>query len=145
MKRLILLPLHAMLVAGTVSCASSRVPHETADNETLTAEEVEANASLPVEVMLQRKFPGVQVQVNSDGEIILQIRGMTDALGAPKEPLYVLNDMEVDLHGRGLSSIVDPNDIESIKVLKGPEAAIYGIRGADGVIVIRTKSMTPKR
>lgn len=106
---------------------------------------MEANASLPIEVMLQRKFPGVQVLVNSDGDITLQIRGMTTATGAPKEPLYVLNDMEVDLNGRGLSSLVDPNDIESIKVLRGAEAAIYGIRAADGVIVIRTKSMSPKR
>lgn len=140
-----LLPRQAMVIAVTFGCASPGASGEAADSKTLTAEEMEANAGLPIEVMLQRKFPGVQVLVNSDGEIRLQIRGMTTATGAPKEPLYVVNDMEVDLDGRGLSSIVDPNDIESIKVLRGPEAAIYGIRGGDGVIVIRTKSMSPKR
>lgn len=139
------LPLHASIIVVCFACASSGDPREPADSGALSAEEMEANASLPVEVMLQRKFPGVQVLVNSDGEIILQIRGTTTFDGAPKEPLYILNDMEVDLNGRGLSSLVDPHDIESIKVLKGAEAGLYGIRGADGVIVIKTKSMSPKR
>jgi TonB-dependent SusC/RagA subfamily outer membrane receptor len=35
---------------------------------------------------------------------------------------------------------VQPSNIESITVLKGSEASIYGVRGANGVIVIRTKN-----
>jgi TonB-dependent SusC/RagA subfamily outer membrane receptor len=103
------------------------------------------HAHEPVEVMLQRKFPGVQVLRNADGEITLQIRGMTTATGAPTQPLYIVNDMEVDPAGRGLASIVDPYDIESIRVLRGSDAAIYGVRGGDGVIVIRTKGVSRKK
>jgi TonB-dependent SusC/RagA subfamily outer membrane receptor len=145
MKTSRLFPLHAAVIAVSVGCASSGTPREPADRETLTAEEIEANESLPIEVLLQRKFPGIQVLTNSDGEITLQIRGNTSATGIPKEPLYVVNGMEMDPGGRGLSSIVNPKDIESIKVLKGAEAGIYGSRGADGVIVIQTRNMSPKR
>jgi TonB-dependent SusC/RagA subfamily outer membrane receptor len=145
MKSYRFFPLNVAIIAVSAGCATSGPPREPADNKTLTAEEVEKHAHEPIEVMLQRKFPGVQVLRNSDGDISLQIRGMTSVTGVPKQPLYVINDMEIELGGQGLSSIVNPYDIESIKVLKGAETAIYGIRGADGVIVIRTKGMLRKK
>ncbi len=129
----------------TVSaCASSGNSSKKPDNSTLTADDVAKSADEPIEVMLQRKFSGVQVLKNSDGDIILNIRGATSATGTPREPLYIINDMEVDPAGRGLAALVNPYDIESIKVLKGAEAGIYGLRGADGVIIIRTKTAKPK-
>jgi TonB-dependent SusC/RagA subfamily outer membrane receptor len=136
-------PLHLVLIALMAACASSGRRTQPADKNTVSAEDVAQHAHEPLEVMLQRKFPGVQVLRNADGDIILNIRGATSATGTPRDPLYIINDMEVDPGGRGLSSIVNPYDIESIKVLKGSEAAIYGIRGADGVIVIKTKSPKP--
>lgn len=137
--------LKAGIIASISACASSGTPREPTDTKVLTAEEVEAQEALPVEVMLQRKFPGVQVLTNSDGEIVLMIRGSARTDGTPKPPLYVINDMEVDPAGRGLASLVNPQDIESIRVLRGAEAAIYGIRGADGAIVIRTKGWSQKK
>jgi len=142
---------HYALLFGALitvtACASSGKTSKSstsADNSTLTADEVAKSADEPIEVMLQRKFSGVQVLKNSDGDITLNIRGATSATGTPKEPLYIINDMEVDPAGRGLAALVNPYDIESIKVLKGAEAGIYGIRGADGVIIIRTKTAKPK-
>lgn len=137
--------LNVAIVIVIAACASSGTPREPVDNKTLTAEEVEAQEALPVEVMLQRKFPGVQVLTNSDGEIVLVIRGSFTTDGTPKPPLYIINDMEVNPAGRGLASLVNPLDIESIRVLRGPEAAIYGIRGADGAIIIRTKGWSRKK
>lgn len=134
----------AWIVVGT-ACASSGKRVRAVDNSTLTAEDVARNPNEPIEVMLQRKFPGVHVLRNADGDITLNIRGGTSATGTPTEPLYVINDMEVNPAGRGLASLVDPYDIESIKVLKGAEAAIYGLRGADGVIVIKTKTAGQKK
>ena len=132
------------VLSVTAGCASSNQQRPPADNKTLTAEEIAKHGHEPIEIMLQRKFTGIAVHRNEDGEITLSIRGMATTGGAPKEPLYVINDMEVDPRGRGLESLVNPYEIESIKVLRGPEAAIYGVRGSDGVIVIRTKGATRK-
>lgn len=137
------LPFTALLVV-VAGCASSGEQRAGRDNATLTADEIARHGHEPVEVMLQRKFPGVAVLKNADGEISLQIRGATTAVGAPKEPLYVINDMEVEPRGQGLQSLVNPYEIESIRVLRGGDAALYGVRGADGVIVIRTKGSSVK-
>lgn len=53
----------------------------------------------------------------------------------PGKPLYILDGKEVsDM------SMIDPHDIESIAVLKeGPKTALYGTKGANGVIIITTK------
>ena len=139
------LPLHVAIIAASVSCASSGAQRPPADNKTLTAAQIETHAHEPIEVMLQRKFPGVQVLRNADGDITLNIRGATTATGTPKQPLLVVNDLEVDPGAGSLLDFVNPHDIETIRVLRGPETAIYGIRGADGVIVIRTKGGSRKK
>jgi TonB-dependent SusC/RagA subfamily outer membrane receptor len=83
--------------------------------------------------MLMR-VPGVQVQQLSGGTISVRIRG-TNSFQGGKEPLYVLDGVVIPGVG-GLS----PFDIESITVLKDAGAtAIYGSRGANGVILIKTK------
>jgi TonB-dependent starch-binding outer membrane protein SusC len=128
-----------VISAVSVGCASSGKQNPPPDNSTLTAQEIAEHAHEPIEVMLQRKFPGVRVLRNADGDITLQIRGSTSATGVPRRPLYVIDDMEREPGPGGLESLVNPRDIESIQVLKGPATAIYGVRGGDGVIVIRTK------
>lgn len=53
------------------------------------------------------------------------------------EPLYIVDGFQLD----NALNIINPNDIESIDVLKGASAiAIYGSRGSNGIIVIKTKS-----
>lgn len=53
------------------------------------------------------------------------------------EPLYIVDGFQLD----GALNVINPNDIESIDVLKGASAiAIYGARGSNGIIVIKTKS-----
>jgi TonB-dependent SusC/RagA subfamily outer membrane receptor len=64
------------------------------------------------------------------------IRGIS-SLNESTEPLYILDGMPYD----GPINMINPNDIESIKVLKNAsETAIYGIRGGNGVVVIETKT-----
>ncbi len=78
---------------------------------------------------LQGRVPGVQV--TSDHRIL--IRGIS-SINSPTDPLLILDGVEVsDLSG------VNPNDIQSVDVLKDGSAAIYGSRGANGVILITTK------
>ena len=63
------------------------------------------------------------------------IRGI-GSINASNEPLYILDGMRYN----GPLSMINPNDIVSVEVLKNPsETSIYGIQGANGVIVIKTK------
>ena len=66
----------------------------------------------------------------------IQIRG-TSSMRGSNEPLIVLDGIPVDV---GALSLVPPEDVESFSVLKdGSGAAIYGTRGANGVILVTTK------
>src|SRR5439155_21778993 len=55
-------------------------------------------------------------------------------------PLYVLDGVAIEPGPNGYLTGVNPNDIDSIEVLKEPaETALYGVRGANGVIIVKTK------
>ena len=97
---------------------------------------------------LQGKAPGVQVVANSGlpgGGVRVRVRG-TGSITANSEPLYVIDGLPAE---QGSSSSnpqnnplisLDPNDIESIEILKDASAtAIYGARGANGVVLITTR------
>ncbi len=79
---------------------------------------------------LRGRIPGVNV----DSENNIVIRGYNSINGV-MTPLYVLNNNTVSAVTFG--SIV-PNQIKSVTVLKGPETSRYGVRGANGVIVVET-------
>ena len=112
--------------------------------------EVEAINDLPVKSIdeaLAGKIPGVQVQQMTGapgGGINIRVRG-TGSLSAGTQPLYVIDGFPVgtneDLSVRDNPlSTISPEDIASIDVLKDASAtAIYGSRGANGVILITTK------
>ncbi|MDO9340971.1 MAG: SusC/RagA family TonB-linked outer membrane protein, partial [Bacteroidales bacterium] len=107
---------------------------------------------------LQGKAAGVQVTVNSGqpgAATTIRIRGTNSLLGS-NEPLYVIDGIQISgeservfFTGNGGNtaamrtsplSNLNPNDIESIEVLKDASAAaIYGNRGANGVIIVTTK------
>ncbi|KQS33876.1 TonB-dependent receptor [Dyadobacter sp. Leaf189] len=99
---------------------------------------------------LQGKIPGVYINQTSGapgGAASVRIRGVGTTGG--NQPLYVVDGFPLGGGGMGVSgssdridglSIVNPNDIESIEVLKDAAAAsIYGARAANGVILITTK------
>jgi TonB-dependent SusC/RagA subfamily outer membrane receptor len=73
------------------------------------------------------------VYIKPDNSII--IRGNTSLKGS-NQPLFVLN--KIALSNKDDIESINPNDIKSVKVLKGADASQYGIRGAAGVIVITT-------
>jgi len=91
------------------------------------------------------KVAGVQITTNSGepgGQTSVRIRGGT-SVNASNEPLYVIDGMPIDnqaFSGRNPLNFLNPNDIETFTVLKDASAtAIYGSRGANGVIIITTK------
>ena len=103
---------------------------------------------------LQGRAAGVQVTQLSGkpgAETSIRIRGTT-SINAGNEPLYVIDGMLVNSDAGDMStgvtlgprigalSAINPNDIESIEILKDASAtAIYGSRGANGVVIITTK------
>ncbi|WP_342083576.1 TonB-dependent receptor [Dyadobacter sp. OTU695] len=104
--------------------------------------------SLPVATIDQKmmgQVAGVQIQQVSGAPgagTSVKIRG-SGSLGAGNEPLYVVDGMP---YSSGLNAntnpllFINPNDIESVTVLKDASStAIYGSRGANGVIMITTK------
>ena len=117
-----------------------------------------ANQSGTIDQLLQGRAAGVQVTQNAGAPgsgISVKIRG-TNSLRGNNEPLYVVDGVIISSAGEdviaaggvgnsgqetqnGLNGI-NPRDIESIQVLKDASAtAIYGSRGANGVVLITTK------
>jgi TonB-dependent SusC/RagA subfamily outer membrane receptor len=84
--------------------------------------------------MIVGELPGVTVEGTS-----IRIRGVT-SINSSNEPLLIVDGSPV----QSLSYIA-PADVESINVLKGSSTAIYGSRGAAGVVVIKTKSGNRKK
>ena len=101
---------------------------------------------------LQGQISGVQVIQNTGSPgsgMVVRIRG-NSSISAGNDPLYVIDGFPVSGSGRGTDGFeggsnpmnsINPADIESIDILKDASAtAIYGSRGANGVILITTKS-----
>ena len=97
------------------------------------------NSNEPIEIVLQRKVPGLKVTRTNDGGIALNIRGAASFMGEPATPLYILDGLPFRPGAEGAITGVNPNDIASVRVIKGAEAGSYGSEGANGVISITTK------
>lgn len=99
---------------------------------------------------LAGRIAGVNVSQNSGrpgGRSTIRIRGNSSITG-PNEPLYVVDGIALPVtnlsNGTSPIDYLDPGNIESIEVLKDASAtAIYGARGANGVVLVTTK--TPNR
>lgn len=126
-----------LIVMG--ACASASSPGGPPSRPDVTAEDIEQNPGMPLEYILQRKVSGVVVKRAEDGSLVLQIRGNATPLNDVKPPLVVVDDQPIHNASGGTLPNLDRNDIEAITVLKGADAAIYGIDGANGVIVITLK------
>lgn len=101
-------------------------------------EKLQESASLSAVQALQGRAAGVTVIQSSakpGGDTKIRVRG-NRSLKATNDPLYVVDGIPIVV---GLNEI-SPSDIESIEVLKDASAtAIYGSRGANGVILVTTK------
>ena len=123
---------------------------------TLKSDDFSKGVSSSVDDLLRGKAAGVQVVQNSSepgGGVSISIRGAS-SINAGTGPLYVIDGLPIDnspaISGSGIEvatrsprnplSSINPADIASIEVLKDASAAaIYGSRGANGVILITTK------
>lgn len=95
---------------------------------------------------LQGRVAGLQVIQNSSapgGNVSVRVRG-TNSIRGSSEPLFIVDGVQFN-NGGGVNdlsplSTINPNDIASVEVLKDASStAIYGARGANGVVIITTK------
>lgn len=118
----------------------------------INADETKRIPTGSFDAQLQGKASGLQISSNTGvpGEgIFIRVRGTT-SINASNDPLYIVDGIflnntslqTVSTGGKATSPIADinPSDIESIEVLKDANAtAIYGARGANGVVIVTTK------
>jgi TonB-dependent SusC/RagA subfamily outer membrane receptor len=139
------LPVGMALAVGLIAgCAHSSETRQTTpptpQGSVVTSEDIERTAPTgPIEKVLEGRVAGVTVTRTDGGGIAVRIRGVSSFLGG-NEPLYVLDGIPIQPGPGGSLTGINPHDIASIEVLKNPaDVAIYGVRGANGVIVIKTK------
>ncbi len=129
------------LASGVMTgCSHGGTKAETAPKpqNTVTSATIQNSGDVPIEQILANRVAGVRLGRNADGVLTVQIRGTTSWSNSP--PLYVLDGVEITPGPEGALAGINPNDIEKIEVLKDPaQTAMYGSRGANGVIIIKTK------
>lgn len=107
-------------------------------------EDIVSTPSLRVEQALQGRTSGVvfnQTSGNPGAQITVRIRGVGSNYSA--DPLFIVNGLKTSKY---VMNEIDPSDIESVEVLKdAASSAIYGSEGANGVIIITTKSGNNKK
>lgn len=111
----------------------------------VTAEDLARAPEQPIEQQLMSKVPGVEVVRTSGGDVAIRIRGGSSVFGN-NEPLYIVDGIAVQAGPEGGLPGINPYDIASIEVLKdAASTTMYGSRGANGVIVIKTKQANHRK
>ena len=122
--------------------------------EKINPEEIDGIATSSLNKAMQGRAAGVQIAATSGkpgADISVNIRGVSSING--NQPLYVIDgipmspgtfgiDISQNVAGdkSGIFNMINPSDIESIEILKdASSSAIYGSRGASGVVLITTK------
>jgi len=138
--------LDEVLVVGFGTQSKRKVTDNIAS---ISSEEIN-NVPIPsLQGALTGKAAGVQItQINGkvEGGVKMRIRGIS-SISSSQEPLYVIDGMPLINDDESVSEApinplisLNPNDIESIEILKdASSAAIYGARGTNGVVLITTK------
>lgn len=139
-----------------IGYGSSKRKDLTGSIASIKSEDLAATKATTADEFVQGRVSGLlltQTSGQPGGATSVRIRG-SSSINASNEPLYVIDGFPVDNSSSGAANVaegpslnplstISPNDIESIDVLKDASAtAIYGSRGANGVIIITTKRGT---
>lgn len=131
-----------------VGYAEQEREHLTGAVETIDMEDIEDLPVGDLGTALRGKLPGVNISggsVRPGVKPTLTIRNPLSLSkdGGNNQPLYIIDGiLQIDDHGANDATLfnqLDPSEIESISILKDAAAAVYGSRGANGAVVIKTK------
>lgn len=138
--RLLIAALLAGCAQGGSGSTQAPAPAQAGSAQGATARDVQQSPNQPIEQQLMARSPGVVIGRTSGGDLTVRIRGGSNSVSGNNAPLYIVDGVPFSPSTDGGLSGINPNDIESIKVLKdATDITMYGIRGANGVIVIKTK------
>ncbi|HVH66786.1 MAG TPA: TonB-dependent receptor plug domain-containing protein [Gemmatimonadales bacterium] len=138
-----------LLVGCVAACAHGKAalpageeppaPATAAPHSVLTAEDIQRMPGRTVEQLLLDGLPGVVAAARMpDGGISIRIRGVGSFMSST-EPLFVVDGDP--LPSSDALKAINPFDIVLIEVVKDPAGtALYGVRGGNGVIIIKTKT-----
>ena len=147
-----------------IGYGTSKKRDMTGSVSSVRVQEMKATHMTSIEQGLQGRIAGVQItqsEASPDGGLSMVIRGSNSLIGGT-EPLYIINGVPVSggnrqvkgpqddfgpagdkqniSEGPNMLSFLNPDDIESIEILKDASStAIYGSRGSNGVVIINTK------
>jgi len=129
--------------SGTTQSASTPSPTDPESQGTVSAGAVSRDRSHYENVveMIRGKAPGLNIIENQDGTIQLRIRGLNQSLQETgQEPLVVVDGVPSGRPAGQVLLALSPQDVSSIQVLRDVgSTAVYGTRGANGVILITTR------
>lgn len=129
------LVLSAVLFAG---CGAGNSAREVRDPDVVEGDEIQRRDLQRIEAMLRGQVAGVHVEQRG-GSWTIRIRGAETFGISNADPLFVIDGYPIPLGSDGALDGLNPRDVESIRVLKNAsETALYGSRGANGVILITT-------
>ena len=135
-----------MIVAGSVlacthpagNVSEDVIPRPAPPPPSSVRADVARQRASSLDLLLAGRISGVIVSPAPGGGLVVRMGAPTSFYGG-QDPLFVIDGVPVDVNG-GTLSWLDPHDIESIQALKDPtKTAMYGVRGANGVILIKTK------
>lgn len=150
--------LAALAVLLSAACSSNPAPQSPAEGEgiavgygvqderhfagsatSIKSDEIERMQFARIEDLIRASVPGVQI-IGQGARMSIRLRGPSTIIGNT-EPLIVVDGVPL-IQGTGLGGLatISPRDVARIDVLKDAgSTAIYGSRGANGVIIITTK------
>lgn len=132
------------MLIGLAACASGGANQSGSNpapsgRSIVTAEDLERSPGETIESILMSKVPGIIVSHAPDGSLAMQIRGGS-SISSSNDPLFIVNGTPFQAGPGGALTGINPFDIASIEVLKdAASTTMYGVRGANGVIIIKTK------
>jgi TonB-dependent SusC/RagA subfamily outer membrane receptor len=150
--------LTAGAVLFTVACSGNSAPHSPMQDEvsvgygtqertqitgavsTVTKEEIDRARVTRIEDLIRSRIPGVQVLRKGNGELAIRVRGPS-TLNGRDDALIVLDGLPLAEATAGMAlATLNPQEVQRIDVLKDAgSTAIYGSRGTNGVVIIKTR------
>lgn len=137
--------LFILALGAAAACGGHKSRPQTASQpaprqqNTVTSKTIDDAGNESIEKLLADRVSGVRIGRASDGSLTVVIRGMT-SWNTDNQPLYVIDGVPVTPGPGGALAGINPHEIARIDVLKDPaQTAMYGSRGANGVIVIKMK------